>query len=346
MTAKPIAYVMEQTLGSITHYENLRRQEATSPINLPRWVPIDFVRGKLPWTITGSLRTRSVLSELIEEIDGAFIHTTTIAPLSVDLFRKKPIILSSDATPLAKRNMRLAYGMAPESSVAQRAKQLLYQQVFKRAAGFVTWSNWAKESFVHDYACREQDVAVIPPGIDLDLFSEGNRDHELPRILFVGGDFVRKGGDLLLKVFRDRFRGRAELFLVTKTELPEEPGVRVFRNVDANSEALLGLYRSSDVFALPTRADCYSLVCLEALAAGMPIVATLVGGIPDVISDGETGHLIQVDDAAALTNHLEALVADPARRREMGAKARVRAEARFDSRVTARQLFEFVRSRC
>jgi len=346
MTAKPIAYVMEQTLGSITHYENLRRQEATSPLNPPRWLPIDFAHGKLPWTITGSLRTRNALRPIIDEIDGVFIHTTTIAPLSVDLFRKKPFILSSDATPLAKRNMRLAYGMAPETGVAQRAKQLLYQQVFRRAAGFVTWSNWAKHSFVHDYGCRDQDVAVIPPGIDLDLFTQGNRDHELPRVLFVGGDFVRKGGDLLLQVFRERFRGRAELLLVTKADVAEEPGVRVFRNVDANSAQLLDLYRSSDVFALPTRADCYSMVCLEALAAGMPTVATRVGGIPDVISEGETGHLIEVDDSVTLMNRLESLIADPARRREMGAKARKRAETLFDSRVTARQLFEFVRSRC
>jgi len=164
--------------------------------------------------------------------------------------------------------------------------------------------------------------------------------------LFVGGDFVRKGGDLLLNVFKTRFRGRAELLLVTKADVPEEPGIRVFRNVEANSEALLDLYRSSDVFALPTRADCYSLVCLEALAAGMPIVATRVGGIPDVISEAETGYLIDVDDATSLTERLETLIADPAKRREMGAKARARAEERFDAAETARQLFEFVRSRC
>ena len=346
MTAKPIAYVMEQTLGSITHYENLRRQEATSPLNLPLWLPIEFARSKLPWTITGSLRARRALSSILDEIDGVFIHTTTIAPLSVDLFHKKPFLLSSDATPLAKREMRSAYGMPPESRVAQQAKRHFYRQIFGRAAGFVTWSNWAKQSFVEDYGCREQDVAVIPPGIDLKLFSAGDRDHELPRILFVGGDFVRKGGDLLLNVFKTRFRGRAELLLVTKAEVPEEPGIRVYRNVEANSEALLDLYRSSDVFALPTRADCYSLVCLEALAAGMPIVATRVGGIPDVISEAETGYLIDVDDANSLTNRLETLIADPAKRREMGAKARARAEERFDAAETARQLFEFVRSRC
>ena len=55
--------------------------------------------------------------------------------------------------------------------------------------------------------------------------SAGN---ELPRILFVGGDFVRKGGDSLLKVFRERLRHKAELVLVTRAHVAEEPGVRVY----------------------------------------------------------------------------------------------------------------------
>jgi glycosyltransferase involved in cell wall biosynthesis len=283
---------------------------------------------------------------MLDEIDGAFIHTTTIAPLAADLFRKIPAVLSSDATPFAKRGMRQAYGLGPEGNLAQAMKKRVYRELFARAAAFVTWSNWAKQSFVSDYGCREEDVAVIPPGVDLDLFRAGDRDHALPRILFVGGDFVRKGGELLLDVFRERFRGRAELVLVTKANISEEPGVRVHRDVAANSEALLELYRTSDIFALPTRADCYSIVCLEALAAGMPVVVTRVGGIPDVLEEGVSGHLLEVDDRVTLTSRLENLVADPARRLEMGAKARARAIQHFDARDTAARLFDFVRSRC
>jgi glycosyltransferase involved in cell wall biosynthesis len=237
--------------------------------------------------------------------------------------------------------------MREESRLAQHGKRALFREVFSHAAGFVAWSHWAKRSFVEDYGCREQDVAVIPPGVDLEQFSSGDRQHELPRILFVGGDFARKGGRLLLDVFRRRLRGRAELIIVTREAgVADEPGVRVHRNLEANSKELRQLYSSSDIFALPTRADCYSLVIMEALASGLPIVATRVGGIPDLIREGETGHLIDVDDGQALGDRLEALMTDTSRRQAMSQTSRASAVSDFDCRARARQLFEFVSSRC
>ncbi len=231
---RPIAYVMEQTLGSVTHYLNLRRSEPAIVDGERRWLPIEYSDGRLSWTIRGSLLARRALREVMDEIDGIFMHTTTLAPLCTDYFVRKPAVISSDGTPANKRNMRLEYGLSSESGGAEWAKRSLFTAVFSRAAGLVAWSNWTKQSFVEDYRCREEDVAVIPPGIDLDGFVPGDRNHELPRILFVGGDLVRKGGDMLLDVFRARFRGKAELILVTRTPLPDEPGVKVHTNVAAN----------------------------------------------------------------------------------------------------------------
>jgi glycosyltransferase involved in cell wall biosynthesis len=85
---------------------------------------------------------------------------------------------------------------------------------------------------------------------------------------------------------------------------------------------------------------------MEALASGLPIVTTKVGGIPDILRDGKTGHLLEANDATALGDTLEALVAEPARRREMGRHSRADAVSRFDSRENARKLFEFVCTRC
>ena len=218
--------------------------------------------------------------------------------------------------------------------------------MYGSAAGLVGWSNWVKGSFVEDYGCREEDVAVIPPGVDLRAFTAGDREHELPRILFVGGDFERKGGTLLLNEFRRRLRGKAELILVTRSDVPAEPGVQVHRNVQANSPELRQLYATSDIFALPTLADCFSLVAMEALASSMPVVATRVGGIADIIVEGQTGHLLDAGDGNGLGDALEALVLDPARCQTMGQNGRVDAVARFDARDNARRLFEFVRSRC
>jgi glycosyltransferase involved in cell wall biosynthesis len=346
MPERRIAFLMEQTLGNITHYLNLRREESVADGVRPRWVPIEYQAARVPWAVAGSLRARRALSPLLTEVDGLFVHTTTISLLSVDLFGKKPAVLSTDGTPLNKEGMRSLYGLKMRTSLAERAKKTIYSGVFGRASGFVAWSNWCKASFVEDYGCRAEDVAVIPPGIQLGEFSPGDRSHPLPRVLFVGGDFERKGGDLLLDVFRKRLQGRAELVVVTRSPLAEEPGVTVHRDVSANSDKLKQLYGTCDIFAQPTRADCYSVAAMEALASGMPVVATKVGGIPDIILEGRTGHLIERDDAKALGDALESLVSDPSKRRAMGVAAREDARQRFEARENARRLFEFVRSRC
>ena len=342
---RPIAYVMEQTLGSITHYLNLRREEGQAG-GPKQWLPVEFQHTRLPWAISGSLLARKEIAKVGKDVDGIFIHTTTLALCSPDWLARRPTVLSSDATPASKEDMRELYGLKPESRLAARAKRAVYRAVFRRAAGFVAWSSWAKQSFVDDYGCREEDVAVIPPGIDVQDFAPGDRAHELPRILFVGGDFLRKGGDLLLEVFDKRLKGRAELVLVTRDEVAERPGVTLHKNVGANSEKLRQLYATSDVFALPTRADCYSMVCMEALAAGMPIVTTDIGGLPDIINEGVTGRVVAPDDAGSLGDALEELVADPKQRLAMGVASRADAEQRFEVRTNARRLFEFVRSRC
>ncbi len=264
MSGRPIAYVMEQTLGSITHYLTLRREESAAEGPGARWIPVQYRHGLLPWTLTGGWMARRALAGVLSEVDGIFMHTTTLAPLCFDHFLKKPTILSTDATPWSKRGMRAAYGLGYERPLYARAKREVLRNVLRTVTGLVGWSNWVKSSMVEDYGCREEDVVVIPPGVDLADFAPGNRNRGLPRILFVGGDFARKGGPLLLEVFRRRLRGRAELVLVTRAHVKSEPGVEVHRGVAANSPALLDLYATSDLFVLPTVADCYSIVAIEA----------------------------------------------------------------------------------
>jgi glycosyltransferase involved in cell wall biosynthesis len=346
MSGRPIAYVMEQTLGNITHYLNLHRAESMAEAPGVLWLPIEYQSSRMPWTITGSRLARRALQQAIPNVDGIFMHTTTLALLCVDLFRKTPAVLSTDGTPANKRNMRAAYGLREQGALRERAKRALYSRVYGTAAGLVGWSNWVKQSFVEDHGVPEQQVAVIPPGVDVDQFVAGDRNHELPRILFVGGDFERKGGALLLDVFRERLRGRAELILVTPYAVPAEPGVTIHRNLSPNSPELRDLYSTSDVFAIPTLADAFSLVAIEALASGMPVVATRVGGIPDIVLDGKTGYLLDPGDRAGLGDALEALVTDAGSRTSMGERARADALQRFDTRENARRLFEFVSSRC
>lgn len=343
-----VAFVMEQTLGNVTHYLNLRQRESIVSGFTPEWLPIPFSDGRVPWAIRGSWLARTALSQCLGDVSGAFIHTTTIGLLSPDLFRRRPTIISTDGTAANKREMRDWYNARPESRGKAAAKSLVYRAAFAPARGFVAFSQWAKASFVEDYGCRPEDVAVIPPGVDTTLYTPGiKRMDRLPRVLFVGGDLRRKGGDLLIEVFRNRLRGKGTLVIATSPAEapPAEPGIEVHVGLRANSPEILALYASADVFALPTHGDCHSLVGLEAMASGLPVVLTDVGGLPDIVDSGDTGYLVPKANVAELGDAIEALLADESLRLRMGARARSVAETRFDSAVTSRALYAFVEER-
>jgi glycosyltransferase involved in cell wall biosynthesis len=106
-------------------------------------------------------------------------------------------------------------------------------------------------------------------------------------------------------------------------------GARV-RLVGRAPEPLLhALYECADVFVHATRYEGSSLVTLEAMAHALPVVATRAGGIPDKVSDGEQGRLVEPGDVAALAAALAQLAGDPPLRRRLGERARQRALAEF-----------------
>ncbi len=91
------------------------------------------------------------------------------------------------------------------------------------------------------------------------------------------------------------------------------------------------LLRGSDIFALATEQEASGTVYVEAQMCGLPVIGTHVGGVAEMFIDGETGFLVESGDAEALRDRLEALIADPALRRQMGDKARawLEEEGRF-----------------
>ncbi|HZP85519.1 MAG TPA: glycosyltransferase, partial [Burkholderiales bacterium] len=90
------------------------------------------------------------------------------------------------------------------------------------------------------------------------------------------------------------------------------------------------VYHSADVVVVPSRwQEPLGLICLEAGACRKPVVATRVGGIPEIIEDGVNGHLVAAEDVDALTSRVEALVADTAARKRMGEAGRARVEDHF-----------------
>lgn len=86
-----------------------------------------------------------------------------------------------------------------------------------------------------------------------------------------------------------------------------------------------------DVFVLPSRGDNLPVAILEAMAVGIPVVGSRVGGIPELVADGETGFVVDPDRPRELADAIEALAADPDRRRDLGRRSRERARSEFSA---------------
>ena len=158
------------------------------------------------------------------------------------------------------------------------------------------------------------------------------------RLLFVGGDFVRKGGDLLLDAVSGPFAGQVIADVVTRDDVPARSGVTVHR-CEPNSRALIELYANADLFVLPTRAECFGHAVVEAMASGLPAIVGDVGGIADIVDHGVTGWRVAPHHADLYSAMADAL-ASRSRLPAMGAQARKVAEERFDGRRNDRALVD------
>ncbi|MFO7273404.1 MAG: glycosyltransferase family 4 protein [Bacillota bacterium] len=177
-------------------------------------------------------------------------------------------------------------------------------------------------------------VRVIPGGVDLRAYEQV--PPPVPGVVGALGRLEReKGFDVLLDAMAE-LRGEARLILggdgsqrqalaarVEKEGLPVE-----LTGFVADVPAFLG---RTGVFVLPSRSEGLGLVAVEAMAAGRPVVATRVGGLPEVVVDGETGFLVEPEDPEALARAIRALLADPARAARMGAAGRERVRKLFSA---------------
>lgn len=347
------AFVMEQHLGHQTLYQNLRAAVAGDERIRPDWIEVSYTtptrldRLAPPGRLRGALRGRHEVRRGCEDAprDVTFFNTQVPAVIGGRRIRRRPYVLCTDITPSQYDRMAADYGHRVDGAWATRLKDRRNRAVFRGAARTVAWSTFVRDSLTGDYGVAPDRIDVIPPGVDTDRWSPGPPSGNGPlRLLFVGGDLERKGGTELLEAFSALPEGAAELTLVTRSRVAARPGVRVADDLTPNAPELLRLYQTSDVFVLPTRAEAFGIAAVEAAAAGLPVVATRVGGLPDIVVDGETGFLIAPGDAEELHRRLAQLVADRALTRRLGEAGRRRAVTRFDARRCAERLLDVLRA--
>jgi glycosyltransferase involved in cell wall biosynthesis len=204
-----------------------------------------------------------------------------------------------------------------------------------------TLSEWAATG-VSDLGVARDRITVFLPPINLGHFVPNRRTpRPLPNVVFIGGDFLRKGGDRLVSWIRGPLAGRCTLHIISGDPAApaSEPNIINHGKVD-NTRLLNELLPEMDVMCKPTRSDMSSFVTAEAAAAGIPTVASDIAGIPELIRHGETGFLVPRDDDDGFIAALKTLVDNPRRMHSMGERARELAVARFDAQRSFDALFD------
>jgi glycosyltransferase involved in cell wall biosynthesis len=181
-------------------------------------------------------------------------------------------------------------------------------------------------------------ITVIPNGIDLQAFSPRQAPPQLRRVITVANLRPEKAHEVLIDAaatLRQR-HPQLEFWIVGDgprrdelTALAAARGLTAHMHFLGHREDVPALLAASDLYVLPSRSEAFPNALIEAMAAGLPVVATTAGGIVELVQDGVTGRLVPPDDAHALASAVGSLVDDPVRAGAMGSAGRAMVEARF-----------------
>jgi glycosyltransferase involved in cell wall biosynthesis len=205
------------------------------------------------------------------------------------------------------------------------AERKLYQD----AQHIFVMASEPKTSLVRHYGITEHAVSVVGWGVNiefpkrLETLAESDR-YRGRTVLFVGRDFERKGGPELLDAFAEARSAVPDARLVILgVELERDPPGVESRGEVLDRDEVRRSYEQAAVFCLPSRFEPAGAAVTEAMAFGLPVVGTRVGGIPKAIRDGETGILVDLGDKRGLRDALVRLLADPDEAARMGRNGRV-----------------------
>jgi len=342
-----IPWFMQRALarycGEVHHLGPLRPWIA-GPLRLASRVSRRFAR-RHRFVDTNSLQLSRAYARLLSTRLASLNDDWLFAPYAsaevADVETNKPIVYYSDAT---FRVMCDYYpGFTGLSRRSTRAGDELERRAIERATVACFASDWAAASAIHDYDAPPEKVFVVP--LSANLFDPPaleslrfERSGECVRLLFVGVEWERKGGPIAYDAMRTlrrmgldatltvvgcvppaRFRGSAvsTIGFLSKRH-PEE------------RRALEKLFRDSDFLILPTRAECYGCVFVEAAAFALPSIATNTGGVSTALAGGTSGLLLE---SRATAEEYAVAIADVLLDADRYRALRVSARRAFDTQL-------------
>jgi glycosyltransferase involved in cell wall biosynthesis len=222
----------------------------------------------------------------------------------------------------------------PDKSRGQIALQ---RQAYRCAHGIVANSSAARAHLEREGVPGDR-IHVIPNGVSVERFAPLAVVRPVRTIITVANLRREKAHEVLLHAAAQLAPTHPDLRFVIAGDGPRAAALRnlvstlgLASQVEflGHVEDVPGLLRGADAFVLPSLSEAFPNAAIEAMAAGLPVVASAVGGLLDLIDDGRTGILAPAGDVSAFAAAIAGLVAEPARASRLGAAARAEVAARY-----------------
>jgi len=229
-----------------------------------------------------------------------------------------------------------AFGKAP---LALALFARCERRMFAAADVIECMSRWTAQSVRTDYAVAQERILMAPGCVALNTAAvprQGSAadDGRRLRIIFIGSSWKLKRGPELVRLHQQRWADRAELHIVSGGATPL-PGARnvIWHGAVERPRLLADILPRMDLLVCPTRQDTFLWAALEAAAAGIPAVASRLGGIPEIVLNGVSGLLVDRDDMEGFAGAVDRLLIDGNLRRRMGQAAMEHMARNFNPQV-------------
>ncbi len=275
----------------------------------------------------GSARQWIRFARWCRDIEARLVHT---CDLYANIFGLTAAALAGVPARIGSRREILTGDKTPVQLAAQRA-------AYRRAHAVLANSEAAARQLAHEGVDTAR-IRVIPNGVDLERVPPRRTRDIIRRIVTVANLRPEKGHDVLIDAAPSILAayGDAEFHIAGDGPCADALAARARERGVAGRVHMLGhcdripdLLAGQDLFVLPSRSEALPNAVIEAMAAGLPVVASRVGGIPELIDDRRTGRLVPPGDAAALAAAIVELMNEPTHAAALGRAGQRRAQERY-----------------
>lgn len=244
-----------------------------------------------------------------------------------------PYTTHKDYTIMLSYTMALSNGY-PAWAASNFDKWLkLEKDLYQNAKLIFTTNENARKSLIDDYGVREEKAIKVGYGLTQDTIPEFTKSYDGKTILFIGMDFERKGGYVLLEAFKEVRKQIADAKLIIVGPNKEifkinQPGVELLGCI-RDKQKIEELYKQASIFAMPSLCEPFGLVFLEAMSYKLPCIGTTIDAMPEIIEDGKTGFLVPPKDVDKLAEKIITLLNNSHLLEKMGQEAQRRTKESF-----------------